>query len=136
MVLGLAVALRECLWNTDLELMLGPFDVVLGDNVVEPDLLVARRSDITERELPGAPVLAVEVRSPGTRWTDEGRKRELYAASSVACYWLVDPVEPAVTVLELIDGAYQTAAIAHGDEAVRVTCPVPMELNPAVLARG
>ncbi|HZJ07768.1 MAG TPA: Uma2 family endonuclease [Nocardioidaceae bacterium] len=45
----------------DLEVFLAPFDVVLADDtVMQPDLLVARRSGSTERDLPTAPVLAVE----------------------------------------------------------------------------
>lgn len=35
-----------------------------------PFMLVARRSDLTERDLPVAPVLAVEVLSPSTRRID------------------------------------------------------------------
>ncbi len=49
----------------ELEVLLAPFDVALADDtVMQPDLLVARRRDLTMRDLPTAPVLAVEVLSP------------------------------------------------------------------------
>lgn len=55
----------------DLKVLLAPFDVTLADDtVVQPDLLVCRRRDLTRRDLPTAPVLAVEVVSPSTRRID------------------------------------------------------------------
>ena len=49
----------------ELQVLLAPFDVALaGDTVMQPDVLVARRRDLTHRDLPTAPVLAVEVLSP------------------------------------------------------------------------
>lgn len=41
---------RAGLTGTDLKVLTAPFDVVLGPNVVEADLLVARREDVTERD--------------------------------------------------------------------------------------
>jgi Uma2 family endonuclease len=52
----------------DLKVLIAPFDVALSERtVLEPDILVARRSDVTLKDLPTAPVLAVEVLSPSTR---------------------------------------------------------------------
>src|SRR3954470_13652995 len=63
-----------------LQVLLARFDVVLALNtVVQPDLLVARRSDLTLRDLPTAPLLAVEVLSPSTRLIDLALKRALRA---------------------------------------------------------
>ena len=46
----------------DLEVLFAPVDVALAeDTVMQPDLLVARRRDLTQRDLPRAPALAVEV---------------------------------------------------------------------------
>lgn len=122
--------------GTGLLVLYAPFDVVLGHNVVEPDIIVAHESAFGEHELATAPVLAVEIRSPSTRWLDEGRKREIYEQFGVASYWLVDPVEPAVTVLELTDGKYAQIGMARGDQSLVVSAPVSMTLNPSVLARG
>jgi Uma2 family endonuclease len=59
-VLELAVLLREhCADN--LKVLIAPFDVALSeDTVIQPDVLVARRGDLTERDLPARPELAVD----------------------------------------------------------------------------
>jgi Uma2 family endonuclease len=133
---GLFLTLRSALRHTELQVLYAPFDVVLGSNVVVPDLLVARRSDFTDRSLPVAPLLVVEIRSPSTAWLDEGRKRSIYEEAGVSSYWLADPIAPAITILELDDGHYVEVARAVGDQAITVTKPVPVTLNPDELARG
>lgn len=133
---ALFAVLRTALRGTDLEVLFAPLDVVLGANVLQPDLVVAPRSAFTERDLPAAPVLVVEVRSPATAWLDEGRKRTLYQAAGIPSYWLADPVEPSITVLELHDGQYRTAAYAEGSQSIEVNQPVPITLTPADLASG
>ena len=41
-----------------------PVDVALADDtVIQPDIVVAPRADYTERDLPVAPLLAVEIRT-------------------------------------------------------------------------
>ena len=49
--------------------------------MLQPDVLVARRSDLTQRELPAAPLLAVEVLSRSTSKIDQLLKPVRYAAS-------------------------------------------------------
>ena len=136
----MSAALYRALWSasqrTGLEVLYAPVDVVLGDNVVEPDLIVTRSGDLTDRGLPTAPLLAVEIRSPSTAWIDEGRKRTLYEEHGVAFYWLVGATTPSIAVLELVDGRYVEAATAHWDHTIDVTSPFHVNLNPAVLARG
>jgi len=79
-----------------------PLDVVLGPmTLVEPDILfvgAARLSVVTERDVSGAPDLAIEVLSPTTVRTDRGRKRALYQEQGVGEYWVVDPVENVVEI--------------------------------------
>lgn len=104
--------------------------------MVEPDLIVAPLSAFTQRDLPGPPLLAVEVRSPSTGWLDTGRKRTLYEEYGVASYWMVDPSGPSITVLELVDGQYSQVAMATGDQAIAVSAPFPITLNPGELARS
>lgn len=68
----------------ELELLFAPFDVVLADDtVLEPDLLVAPRSQFTERDLPGPPLLAVEVLSASTRRIDLLLKRDRLQSAGV-----------------------------------------------------
>jgi len=133
---ALFAELRSASAGSGLAVLLAPLDVVLGPNVVEPDIIVAPHTAFTERDLPTAPLLAVEVRSSSTGWLDEGRKRTLYEESGVASYWLVDPDTPAITILELRNGRYEQAATAHGDQTIEVTAPFPISLNPTDLARG
>jgi Uma2 family endonuclease len=113
-----------------------PFDVVLAiDTVLQPDVLVARRADITDRDLPAVPVLAVEVLSPSTRLFDLNTKKARYEQAGVPSYWVVDPDKdaPAVTVWELRDGAYVDEARASAAETVSVRLPFRLTLVPADL---
>ena len=60
-------------------------------NEVQPDVLAARYEDLTERGLPRAPLLAVEVISPTSRLRDASLKKAVYARLGTPSYWLVDP---------------------------------------------
>ena len=79
-----------------------PFDVVLTQHdVVQPDLLFlseARRGQLTETHLQGAPDLVVEILSPSTRERDLLVKKALYARHGVREYWIVDPREKTAEV--------------------------------------
>jgi Uma2 family endonuclease len=117
-----------------LELVAGPFEVRFSHTtVLIPDLLVARKADLKPARLETAPVLVVEVRSLSTRRFDEGTKRLVYEAGGVPAYWLVDPVEPRLTVLHLEDGRYVEHATVAGNEAYEATVPFPVRVIPARL---
>ncbi|MFI0432451.1 MAG: Uma2 family endonuclease [Candidatus Nanopelagicales bacterium] len=133
---ALLLIIEAAVRDTELEVVYAPFDVVLGPHVVEPDLLVAPTADFTDKDLPVAPLLVVEIRSPATAWLDEGRKRTLYEEAGIASYWLLDPATPSIRILQLVDGKYVEVAHATGDQTITVTTPVTVTLNPAVLARG
>jgi Uma2 family endonuclease len=112
-----------------LKVLLAPFAVALADDTeVQPDIVVAPRMQFTEQELPGPPLLAVEVLSPSTRRVDLLLKRDRYQAAGIPAYWLVDPEGPSVTVLELEDGAYVEVACAEGDQSCAVTQPFPVTI--------
>jgi Uma2 family endonuclease len=117
----------------ELEVLLAPFDVVLEPStVLEPDVLVARRSDVTERNLPAAPVLAIEVLSPSTRRIDLGTKRLTFEAAGVPSYWVFDPDGPSLTVFELDGAAYRETTIAGG-EVWDAAAPFAVRICPADL---
>ncbi|MEO0804341.1 MAG: Uma2 family endonuclease [Cyanobacteria bacterium J06642_2] len=93
-----------------------------------PDLLVfteelatafkgATRGTITLDMPP--PQLVVEVVSPGNenRDRDYRYKRSEYAARGIAEYWIVDPHQEKVTILELVAGFYEERVFA-GDEVL------------------
>jgi Uma2 family endonuclease len=78
----------------------------------------------------------VEVRSPSTAWLDEGRKRSIYQEWGVAHYWLADPAEPSITILDLVDGRYEQAEFARNDEVLTVSKPLAMDVTPGKLVQG
>jgi Uma2 family endonuclease len=107
-------------------------------NEVQPDVLVARYADLTEDDLPRAPVLAVEVISPTSRLRDAHLKKAVYARLGSPSFWLVDPArdKPSLTVFELAGGAYREVACVAGDEAWTATRPFPVRVVPSDLVRG
>ena len=118
----------------ELQVIVAPFPVALADDTeLQPDLLVAPRSQFTDKELPGAPLLAVEVLSPSTRRVDLLLKRDRLQAAGVPSYWLVDPDALTVTVLELSDGSYADVAVVAGDDHSEVARPFPLVIAPARL---
>ena len=132
-VLALAVLLREhC--PPELKVIVAPFAVALApDTEVQPDVLVASRSALTERDLPGPPVLAVEVLSPSTRSIDLHLKRRVYEAAGCPSYWVVDPAVPSLTVWQLRHDQYVEVAHISGDERVTVTEPFEVTLRASAL---
>lgn len=77
--------------------------------VLSDDLAVAlegaRRSTVLPEMPP--PLLVVEVVSPGQENRDYRYKRSEYAARGIAEYWIVDPMQQRVTVLEWVEGLYE-----------------------------
>lgn len=63
------------------------------------------------------PLLVVEVVSPGQETRDYRYKRSEYAARGIAEYWIIDPVKQQVTVLEWIEGFYETT-VYRNDESI------------------
>lgn len=104
------------------EVFAAPFDVVFSAlDVVEPDLLYISRERwhiLTDKHVRGAPDLAVEILSPGTRKTDEVTKRQLYERFGVHEYWLVDPELDTIIVYRRVEEAFVRVAelsVERGD---------------------
>lgn len=124
--------LRNC--PESAEVLTAPFDVVLAnDTVLQPDVLVADISSLTQRGLPGPPLLAVEVLSPSTRSIDLLLKKERLARAVCPHYWTVDPAEPSITAWRLHDGEFIVDTRAAGDEEFAVTDPFRVSLVPSRL---
>lgn len=120
----------------ELRVLFAPLDVVLADDtIVQPDLLVAPLTQFTEKELPGAPLLAVEILSPSTRLIDLNLKRARYEAAGCHAYWVLDPDAPSLRAWELREGAYVEVASVVGEETFRAELPFPVDLTPAELAK-
>ena len=118
----------------ELQVLLAPVDFQpTSRRSLQPDLLVVRRSDVGETNIVAPLLLAVEVLSPSTRSKDLLLKRGLYEDSGVESYWIVDPDEPSVLVLQLRDARYDEVIRARGDQQVRVDLPFPIAFRPADL---
>lgn len=117
-----------------LVVLFAPVDVVLAENtVLQPDLLVAPKDAFTEKDLPVAPLLAVEVLSPSTRGVDLLLKKERLERAGCQNYWAVDPELPSVTAWRLADGAYEQVAQVVGAETFKVDAPFAVSFAPASL---
>ena len=117
-----------------------PFAVRTGtDSEVQPDVLVARFADLNRnsKNLPVAPLLAVEVLSPSTRLKDLNLKKAHYERIGVDAYWILDPKEPgALTVFELDGGIYSQVAHVEAEAEFVATRPFPVTVVPARLLDG
>jgi Uma2 family endonuclease len=132
-VLALAVLLKRAAPGTA-KVLVAPFDVALGERtVLEPDVVVARRVDVTDKDLPGPPLLAIEVLSPSTRLFDLWRKKDLLQEVGCPSYWVVDPAGPELTAWELLDGRFVEVARVTGSESWTAQQPFPVTVTPTEL---
>jgi len=124
-----------------LEVLMAPFAITLSDDTeIEPDLLVGRDDEFTDKNLPGRPQLAVEILSPSSRLIDTHVKRTRFGRAGTPSYWVVDPVarpeEARLVVWELGDDRrYREVGKAVGDQSLTVTAPFPVTVVPAELVR-
>ena len=132
-VLRLARLLQDAA-SSDLEVFVAPLDTALptGD-VLEPDVLVADRDDVTARDVSGVPLLAVEVVSPSSRRRDVGDKLTAYRDAGVPSYWVVDPVQPRLRAWRLEGSEYVDVADVSGDEEWTAEAPYPVTIRPSDL---
>jgi len=99
-----------------------PFDVELTPHtIVQPDIMVILNehlSRITSTRIKGAPDLVVEILSPATASYDRSGKQRAYAQANIMEYWLVDPDEGTIEVLNLTNKTYQQTGSFHGDDTL------------------
>ena len=117
------------------EVFVAPFDVRLADDtVIQPDVIVARRSDLTEADLPAAPLLAVEVLSPSTRGIDLLLKRDRLERADCPSYWVLDPLVGRLIAWELDEtGRYVEVADVSGETTWHASRPFAVDVTPARL---
>ncbi len=95
-----------------------------------------RTDEVGGAKFTGPPLLVVEVRSPSTALIDLNRKKSAYEKFGVPSYWIVDPDpgRPELTVFELGHGRHALAA--QTTQAVSLSRPFSVTVNPADLTRG
>ena len=121
-----------------MEVLFAPVNVIFtSTRLLQPDLMVfPELRDLLGKPAERAlPLLAIEVLSPSTRAVDTTLKRHVCEQGGIPSYWLVDPIEPSVTILELTDGMYVERGTWGGDEAVEVTAPFALSFRPSRLVR-
>lgn len=119
-----------------LEPFTAPYEVYLDDATrMQPDVVVADPSSIESRGIRGAPLLAIDVLSPSSRFKDTSAKMDALEEAGCPHYWVIDPEEPSVLAWDLVDGAYVTAGRAVGHESLALERPFAITITPAALLR-
>lgn len=131
MVARLVVRL-DAVCPDELHVLPAPFAVRPSDTMeLQPDVLVARDEELTEKLLPTAPVLAVEILSPSSVINDLNNKKAAYERLGVPSYWVIDPQVPSLMVFELdAKGRYRLIAEIKGEEAFDAERPFPVRIVP------
>ena len=88
-------------------------DLLLFSEELAAELEGSSRS-IVLMDMP-PPLLAVEVVSPNQEKRDYRYKRSEYAARGIAEYWIVDPIQQQITILELVEGLYEEEVYRNSD---------------------
>ncbi len=101
-----------------------PFEVHLSDlsRPVQPDVLFLSNEQMPEGNAQifiGAPTLIVEVISPSSIRLDRNVKFDLYEATGVSEFWLVDPKTRSIEIYTLSNGEYALLGQFTGDENVK-----------------
>jgi Uma2 family endonuclease len=81
------------------------------------------------------PLLVVEVVSPRQENRDYRYKRSEYAARWIPEYWIVDPIQQRVTVLEWVEGLYEEQVFT-GDRPIASPVLGVLELTAERLLQG
>jgi len=117
----LGVVLWEFVKENNLGTVLyAPFDVVLSEtDVVQPDIIFVskeRMGLMTEKNLRGAPDLAIEILSTATRERDKLVKKKLYMEYGVKEFWIVDPDRRTIEIMVLKETGFETFGIYFIDD--------------------
>ena len=117
--------------GTEVEIELAP------SHVYRPDVVGWRRERVPERPR-GTPISIrpdwiCEVLSRSTAHVDMGNKRLGYHRAGVAHYWLVDPINGTLAVLEWTAAGYLVALVAGRGEKVRAAPFEAIEIDVSEL---
>jgi Uma2 family endonuclease len=121
-----------------------PEDLIVFPNVnvrmaeataLEPDVVIARRSDSGGARLVHTPLLVAEILSPDSALRDLNLKKAAYEQSSIPSYWVIDPDldRPALRAFELSAGTYSEVAHVTGDQAFFAQRPFAVRVVPSSL---
>lgn len=116
--------------------MFAPLPWRIGPGQVpEPDLMVVTPEAIGPRAIGRPPLLVVEILTPSGEGRDLSEKRHIYAEGRAAWYWIVDPEEPSLSVLRLVEDGYEKEARVTGLQPYETKQPFAVRVVPAELLR-
>lgn len=113
------------------ELIYSPADVVLGKDVLQPDLFWIRDGgdcQIVDREWVGAPDVTIEILSPSTAKRDRSEKFQIYESHGVREYWLVEPNGQYVEVYTLDESQFVRQGV-YGVDDTFTSATFQIEIN-------
>jgi Uma2 family endonuclease len=93
----------------------------------------ASRSTVTLDMPP--PLLVVEIVSPKQENRDYRYKRSEYGSRRIAEYWIVDPIQQKVTVLEWVEGLYEEK-VYEGESSIASPLFGVLNLTPSQILQG
>src|SRR5690242_2164294 len=98
----------------------GPFGIPMLDSAPEPDVAWLRRKDYSaERPLPEDVLLIIEV-ADSSLARDRGVKADLYAASGISDYWIVNIPGRSIEIRrDPRDGSYRSLVVLKAGEEAR-----------------
>lgn len=95
-----------------------PIDVYFSDTeTFQPDIIFIsseRLHIIGEKKIEGAPDLVIEVLFESTAYYDLRHKKDVYEASGVKEYWIVDPIEKTIEIYKSINQRFQLSEKVKG----------------------
>ncbi|NJL90641.1 MAG: Uma2 family endonuclease [Coleofasciculaceae cyanobacterium SM2_1_6] len=99
-----------------------------------PDLCVIPLEQVKELldvagVLESGALIVVEVVSPSSVTTDYRYKNAEYAAAGIPEYWIIDPRQNKISILQLVEGLYEEK-IYQGDEVMRSPLLPELAIDP------
>ncbi|MCL5780686.1 MAG: Uma2 family endonuclease [Firmicutes bacterium] len=116
-----------------------PIDVVLGEYIVQPDILFIsqdRLDIIGELNIQGAPDLVIEILSPATAAHDKKKKSQLYFKHGVKEYWLVDPDQQLAEVFVAGEKEWRWVGVFDQEDVLTTDLLPGLEISLAEVFKG
>lgn len=118
--------------NNQGKIVFSPIDVHLTEeNVFQPDLVFISKENISiiKERIEGIPDLVLEILSESTAYYDLVKKKRIYESSGVKEYWIVDPIEKNIEVLENVNNNFRLFHKANYGEIVKSQILSTLEIN-------
>lgn len=134
-VLNIASLIKDYVEKSNLGYVnISPIDTFLKDNeVYQPDVIFVsnERKNIISDKVKGVPDLIVEVLSPSTAYYDLTHKKNIYEATGVKEFWIVDPGEKTIEIYENVDSTFLLFSKARkkGEVASKILKGLKVEIE-------